>query len=70
MTSGVNGGGKAPFQVVKTTCLGGSSNTTVVNSYRYTLGAGQGDVTTSVAEPEPPETYNFDPRRTGTVSLL
>jgi hypothetical protein len=24
----------------------------------------------SVAEPEPPEPYHFDPRRTGTVSLL
>jgi hypothetical protein len=27
-------------------------------------------VRSSVAEPEPPEPYNFDPRRTGTVSLL
>jgi hypothetical protein len=26
--------------------------------------------TISVAEPEPPEPYNFDPRRTGIVSLL
>jgi hypothetical protein len=25
---------------------------------------------TSVAEPEPPEPYHFDPRRTETVSLL
>jgi hypothetical protein len=28
------------------------------------------EVNTSVAEPEPPEPYHFDPRRTGTVSLL
>ncbi len=27
-------------------------------------------VNDSVAEPEPPEPYHFDPRRTGTISLL
>ncbi len=51
----------------------GRGESTIFKRVRYGFGNDiQPDVSVdgSVAEPEPPEPYNFDPRKTGTVSLL